>query len=314
MTSPGVIAVDAGGTSTRALALDLTGTCLAEVRGGPGNPRSATDAAQTIAEVSAQAANQAGIETRAIAVTMAGLVSYGGHYPQAEAALHEVGFSCPVELLTDLHGMYFSATDAPQGSVLIAGTGATAAAFDGGELVAMSDGLGWLLGDCGAGFWIGREVARVVAAALDGRGQPTSLTDAVIGHIPSAPPAPPHRDELAALLAWTYDQRPVDLAQLAVFASEHATTDDVAARICREAAALLRHTLTTLPGSEAGPIVLGGSVLGPHSPIGIEIFDAFSPRTLRTGDGIVGAAILALRAAGIEQDLRAQIERTRARI
>ncbi len=305
------VAVDAGGTTTRALVVDDSGTCLAETRGGPGNPRSAPEAAHTLAATTGLAAQAAGVVPDLVVVTMAGLISFGGHFHAGEDAMRKAGFP-EVRFVSDMHGIYYSATDADAGSVLLAGTGTTAAAIRAGELVAMRDGLGWLLGDGGAGFWLGRRVARAVAAELDHRGPATSLTARVLELVPSAPAAPPHDAQLAALLAWTYGQRPVDLARLAVLATREAADDAVAAALCNEATDILLATLAALPGSDTGPVVLGGSVLGTDSVIGQQVAAHLGKRALHTGDGIVGAAVLALGQLGVTADLRPRILQTRA--
>jgi glucosamine kinase len=61
------------------------------------------------------------------------------------------------------------------GVVVTAGTGAVAVALDGTGRTARADGWGYLIGDRGGGFWIGR--AGLVAAfeAADGSGPPTLL-------------------------------------------------------------------------------------------------------------------------------------------
>ena len=79
------------------------------------------------------------------------------------------------------------------------------------------DGLGWLLGDDGSGFWIGHRVARAVAAELDGRGPSTSLTGRVLDLLADVPRRQGvRRAEVAALLTWSHSRRPAELAQLAV--------------------------------------------------------------------------------------------------
>ena len=68
-----------------------------------------------------------------------------------------------------------SGTSAPRGAVLIAGTGTIAAWIADGEVTHRIDGHGWLVGDDGSGFWLGRQAVRAVLAELDGRGEPTLL-------------------------------------------------------------------------------------------------------------------------------------------
>src|SRR5262249_35118115 len=75
------------------------------------------------------------------------------------------------------------------GLLLIAGTGAVAARIAHGRTAAVADGDGWLLGDQGSGFWIGRRAVPAVLAALGGRGAPPALTAAVLTRYLGAPDA-----------------------------------------------------------------------------------------------------------------------------
>lgn len=307
-----VLALDAGGTSTRALIVDADSHVLAQRRGGPGNPRSAVSAATEIARVCHETIHEAGTEPASAVIALAGLVSVGGTHPETISALRSVGITCPIRLVSDLHGIYYSCTEAPTGAVLLAGTGATAASFNDGELTAVRDGLGWLLGDAGAGFWIGREVVQAVCAELDHRGPATSLTPLVvqqIGHLGSA--SPPRARELASIVNWVYSQRPVDLAQFAVLVSQESQRDAVAADIANRAAMHLIATLEALPPRpSSSPIVLGGSVLGTDSPVGRRLRGHLGERALHARDGLTGAAVLALRSIGAEPD-RERIESRR---
>ncbi len=177
------LAVDAGGTSTRAVLVDGHGRCLAVGRAGAGNPVSAgwTTAAASVVAAAAEALAGAGLpaaDVASVVVAMAGGSGGGGVRPATVLgdALAPLGVTAPVRLDADLLAQYFSGTPEPDGHGLVAGTGAAAIRVSGGALVRVVDGLGWLLGDDGSGFWIGREVVRHVLAALDGRGPATALT------------------------------------------------------------------------------------------------------------------------------------------
>ncbi|QLD11332.1 N-acetylglucosamine kinase [Microbacterium oleivorans] len=64
------------------------------------------------------------------------------------------------------------------GAVVAAGTGVVTLAV-GAETTARVDGWGWIMGDAGSGYWIGREALDAVMRAYDGRGPTTELTAAV---------------------------------------------------------------------------------------------------------------------------------------
>ena len=182
---------------------------------------------------------------------------------------------------------------------MIVGTGAVAARVSGVRLSHIRDGLGWLLGDNGSGFWIGHRVARAVAAHLDGRGPATSLTPRVLELLANVPRERGARQsDVAALLTWSQSRRPADLAQLAILAIEEAVTDPVSQGICSQATTHVLRTLNSLPGGEMGPVVLGGGVLDPDGPVGRVVLEAVGGRARRVTDGVAGAALMAVREMG----------------
>ncbi len=64
------------------------------------------------------------------------------------------------------------------GAVVAAGTGVVTLAV-GPRATALDGDLGYIMGDAGSGYWIGREALDAVMRAYDGRGPATVLTDAV---------------------------------------------------------------------------------------------------------------------------------------
>ena len=84
-----------------------------------------------------------------------------------------LGLTGNVMIESDLLAAFYSGTFHDDGIALIAGTGAVGARIAGrSALPRWPTEQAGCLGDEGSGFWLGREVARAVAAALDGRGQP----------------------------------------------------------------------------------------------------------------------------------------------
>ncbi|MGN8026315.1 BadF/BadG/BcrA/BcrD ATPase family protein [Microbacterium sp. 22242] len=70
-----------------------------------------------------------------------------------------------------------------RGAVVAVGTGVVTLAVGRTE-IARVDGWGYLLGDAGSGFWIGRAALDAVLRANDGRGPATALTDVVRAEFP----------------------------------------------------------------------------------------------------------------------------------
>lgn len=80
-----------------------------------------------------------------------------------------------VHLAHDSVTSYLGALGDVPGVVVAAGTGVVTLAV-GQSQVSRVDGWGFLLGDAGSGFWIGRAALDAVMRAHDGRGPQTSLT------------------------------------------------------------------------------------------------------------------------------------------
>ncbi|WP_353111935.1 BadF/BadG/BcrA/BcrD ATPase family protein [Microbacterium sp.] len=324
-----LIGVDAGGTSTRATLLDRSGRCIGYGASGSGNPTSAGPerAAQSVVDAVSRAVAAGGRrldEVRGITAAMAGHGARGEGGWLADA-LAGAGIDGALGFESDLLALYYSGASEPEGYAIVSGTGAAVIRVAEGDIDATADGLGWLLGDRGSGFWIGHHVALAAVEELDGRGPATSLTPAVLAAFDIAPGKPlgyGRQVELEALIREIYLHRPVELSRLAPLAFA-ATDDAVSRRILVEAGELLAKTFTAVHRG-TGPLVVGGSVLAQPGVLS----DTFSRRIAErdadvqlrlVGDGVVGAAYLALRHAGVVLDaaghaiLSASVAAARAR-
>ncbi len=304
---PAVIAVDAGGTSTRAAVVGLTGDVLGVGMAGAGNPISSGVELATANVVTAcrQAVQQAGTDPRLIGslVTMAGGSTGLVAGTDIVARLTEGGLPGPVTLESDVLSAYFSGTPAPDGAVLVVGTGAVAGRVTDSKLARVADGLGWLIGDSGSGFWIGRAAAIAAASDLDGRGRETVLTDEVLsefGITRTSRQVNGRPEAVSTLVHEVYQRRPIELARLARPVLRH-PDDPVASTILDLAANALTNTITSLLGDDDLPLVLAGGLVGPASALHERLVSRLAGRRCLTAtDGLAGAALLALRQAGAE--------------
>ena len=73
---------------------------------------------------------------------------------------------------------YYGALGRSSGAVIAAGTGAIALARAGGGVLERSDGWGYILGDEGSGYWIGRRALACALRSFDGRESHTALAAA----------------------------------------------------------------------------------------------------------------------------------------
>ncbi len=326
-----LLAVDAGGTSTRALVLDTAGSVLGFGRAGGGNPtsRGVPGAVSAIVAAATQAAGRAEVAfdrgVAAATIAMAGQQT-PDFAAELSSRLGRLGWA-RVVLQHDLLGAFGSGTWELAGYALIAGTGSVAARVSGGELVQVVGGRGWLLGDAGSGFWVGHRVARAVIAALDGQADATALTPLVLKASGVALPgdsAPERGTALRSLMAVLYAQQPVQLAALAPL--PFAVPDDPTARQILVAAsgALADLVAAVQAPGQRGPVVVGGSVvvqglLAAAPSLRRDLVPIGGDTTLiPVSDGVLGAAVLALRDSGVEVSeagfnrLRAAAEAARA--
>ena len=235
----------------------------------------------------------------------------GSEHPGIASGLAAAGVVAPYVVESDLLAMYCAGTPEPDGYGLVAGTGAAAIRVRGGAVETSADGMGWLLGDEGSGFWIGHQVARAVVADLDGRGMPTALTPLVLDALGVADGP----ESVSRLVGAVYADRPVHLARLAPLA--FAVGDDAtAAAIVEGASQALAHTLASvLDDGIEGPLVLGGSVLLHQQSLAASVGASYPARPVITvADGTAGAAALALRNHGVvvDRDVFARIAATLA--
>ncbi|MFC4501547.1 MULTISPECIES: N-acetylglucosamine kinase [Streptomyces] len=328
-----VVGLDAGGTRTRAVLADLAdGRPLGDGTSGPGNALTVPgpELVDHLAEALARAVPE-GARGRVTAV--AGGFAGAGHQAQGadepgrvrartalSAALARLGIAATtVGVHSDIETTFATARGNPaDGLVLVAGTGAVAARIAARVPAATSGGDGWLLGDDGSGFWIGRSAVRSALRAADGRGAPTVLARAV-GRELGLPPGvlPPESYGVADGVAWSavlrtayrahllpavMDRPPVRLADhapLVVRAAEE--KDGVAGEILREAVGSLVETVSALAPRPGEPLVVTGGLLAPHGPLLTPLTDRLAHLALEVtpvSDGSPGAVALARLAHG----------------
>ncbi|MFT7841530.1 BadF/BadG/BcrA/BcrD ATPase family protein [Saccharothrix sp. BKS2] len=294
-----VVGLDAGGTSTRALVLDLDGTRLGAGVAGGANPNSLPPA---VAATHVRQALTAALDGLNPARVEAGVLGMAGSSKVLsdpavgelfEAAWSGAGLRCPLRVVTDCEAAFASGSDTPDGTVLVAGTGSIAARIEDHALVSTSGGHGWLLGDEGSAFWLGREAVRATLLALE-RDEVDDLAAAVLrrAEVPDGPP----RERWRRLITAANAGPPIDLAGYAPLVTAHAHVPS-ANRVIDEAVRLLVDLAgSTRERADTTPVVVMGSLV--HAPaLGSRLKRQLAARTgapVRTAtEGAAGAAWLA---------------------
>jgi N-acetylglucosamine kinase-like BadF-type ATPase len=307
-----VLGGDLGGTSTRILVVGADGREVGRGTAGAGNPVSnPAGAAEALGD--ALAAALTGVDpgrVRASVIGVAGLSAL--RTPPVAARFGRVwtaaGLTCDPGYAPDLEVAFAAGTPEPDGSVLVAGTGATAGAVVGQRLARTADGHGWLLGDDGSGFWLGREAVRAALHTLDTGERPGRLVGSVLRELDAdgagdeVPSASARRgDRRREWVIQTVNSRPgVELSALAPLVSAAYREGDPQARsiVDRAATALLATLGRIRDPAETTPIVLAGSLTSGTSPVGSTLRrllpTRFAGPVRQARSGVGGAAWLAL--------------------
>ncbi|MFI6734746.1 N-acetylglucosamine kinase [Nonomuraea sp. NPDC050451] len=281
--------VDAGGTTTRAALHAADGTRLGYGTAGPGNPAAHGDSVAGAAIEQALRRALDGLDPSLVAASVAGVAGADDGFAEVLRRVWTAcGIAAPPRLVGDVDVAYAAGTPAPSGTLLLAGTGAAAARFSGRAVAAVADGLGWLLGDEGGGFWIGRAGVRAAVRALD-RGLPYGLLVELVSAHFGVAGEPRRRADRIVRLAQA-DRMLVAAASPLV--AEAAAGDERAAGIVGEAARRLAATAGRVHSE--GPIVLAGGVLAADGPVRTAVMALLTGREVVTArDGAAGASWLA---------------------
>jgi hypothetical protein len=184
-----VLGIDAGGTKTVCLLAEGNGRVLAQSRGGGANLQASgeLEVEKVLHRLMEETLGQHDVRPDAICLGIAG-VDRPTDSQAVQGIMRRIGFKARVVVVNDaLIALVAGAGDQP-GVVIVAGTGSIAYGVDGNRRACRAGGWGYLLGDEGGGFWIGRAALSAVVRQFDGRGPATRLTDLVLAEMRLATP------------------------------------------------------------------------------------------------------------------------------
>jgi glucosamine kinase len=173
-----VVGIDAGGSKTRAFAVDRDGSVVGRGAGGGANLLSSPDPAGSIGAALAESVG--GRTPDAIVLSCS-----GGDRPadrdRGRAILTQlVGPKVRIDVTHDAIAALYAGNPAGCGVVLIAGTGSIAYGRNDEGDERRAGGWGYLIGDEGSAVWLGLEGLRAAAHNADGRGAGTAITAHVL--------------------------------------------------------------------------------------------------------------------------------------
>jgi N-acetylglucosamine kinase-like BadF-type ATPase len=172
-----VLGIDAGGTKTVCQLADEHGEVLAEARRGGANLQASgeLEVEKVLHDVMEEALGDSEIRPAAICLGIAG-VDRPDDARVMEQIMRRIGYKARVLIVNDALVALEAGAPGKPGVVLVAGTGSIAYGRNAQNQSARAGGWGYVLGDEGSGYWIGRAALRAVLREADRRGPQTQLT------------------------------------------------------------------------------------------------------------------------------------------
>lgn len=292
----GVIGVDAGGTSTRCVVADHGGRRLGAGSAGGLNQHSSGGNPAAVLEEAVRTAlgdrSPTTLSGGVLAVAGAGAAGLEKVQRDAQSVWRSLGLPGAPVVVPDVVATFAGSATEPSGQVLVAGTGAIAAAVRHLDVIRQADGYGWWLGDVGSAVWLGREAVAAALGELDARSRPTAVTQPVLDTL----------DAVTAqdVVRTVYASPPARLGLLARIVTEQALADDCVARdIVNRGVSGLLASLDAVTTASDVPTVLGGALLTRPGPVLDGVREGLHARGITdvrtTADAAMGAVNLALR-------------------
>jgi N-acetylglucosamine kinase-like BadF-type ATPase len=270
------LGIDAGASATKWALYDgaqiIASGKLAPMDGHIYRPESKVRMQEVLAEITSQ------INATEVAGVFAGLTGVAeeksSNNPISQI-LQEHFPNSKVRVVQDIVLAYYANFEVGDGILLYAGTGSIAMYIDDEAGPVRAGGWGYLLGDEGGGFWIGREAIRWVLAGLDTGEEvtPGSLSEVILQEI--------NASDWNGIKEFVYSSERSEIAKLSATISRLADEGDSDAQgIIFEASQFLIALIHQLDIQieNAPQIVIAGGVCQPGSYLAKSLTSFFSER------------------------------------
>jgi len=178
-----VLGIDAGGTKTVCQLADENGEVVAEARRGGANLQASgeLEVEKVLHEVMEEAIGDHDVRPAAVCLGIAG-VDRPDDARAVREIMRRIGYKARILVVNDALVALEAGAPAQSGVVVIAGTGSIAYGRNDRNEAARAGGWGYMLGDEGSGYWIGRAAVRAVLREADRRGPATLLTGLLLNY------------------------------------------------------------------------------------------------------------------------------------
>jgi N-acetylglucosamine kinase-like BadF-type ATPase len=172
----------------------------------------------------------------------------------------EASFKCPSTVVSDIELAYRANFEVGEGILLYAGTGSVAYAIDENSEAHKIGGWGYLLGDEGAGYWIGKEAIRLSLFEIEKKStiKDGSLLDQILKKMQA--------DDWSGIKAFVYSKDRAEIAALSKIVDQAAEAGDAEAiSILKKAAGHLGDLVNRTDGvlsRKSLPVKFTGGISG----------------------------------------------------
>jgi N-acetylglucosamine kinase-like BadF-type ATPase len=307
MSRPLVLAIDGGNWKTDLALVQSDGEVLALVRGPQSSPHhlGLAGSLSVLGDLLAQALDEAGLPNGDGPAAEVGQLLLAGVDSPSEAeemriAAGSRGLARRISVGNDTFAVLRAGTERGWGVGVVCGAGINCVGVAPDGRHARFPALGWTTGDWGGGHDVGIAAVEAAARSEDGRGERTTLEQAVPAHFGQATPSALAEEFHAGRIV---QRRVVELAPV-VFAE--ASRDAVAAaiveRLAKEVVTMIRVTLERLGLSgEPVEVALGGGLMQSGNPAligaietGVTEIAPVATVHMTGSPPVIGAALLGL--------------------
>ncbi|MFM1651540.1 N-acetylglucosamine kinase [Brevibacillus sp. B_LB10_24] len=299
------IGIDGGGTKTTAALCTAKGEILAAATSDASNPLSRpwSHVEQTLRQLIEGLLLTSGRQKDEVEAIVFGLAGADrDEVKELIASAFGGEFGGKLVLDNDAATALYAGTWGEPGVVLIAGTGSIAYGVSRDEKRCRVGGWGYLLGDEGSGFSLGRDALIACLRHYDGRGPKTLLTELLLRHYGASDPS-----QLIHLVYSAENQRKQisELSRVLLAAAEQG--DETACRLVEQAAEALVELASTCLAklAEPLPVVLAGGLLASGNPLQRQVKARLSTMAAVVSPSVppvAGALVLALKSRGLAVD------------
>ena len=178
-----VLGIDVGGTKTVCLLANQQGEITAQGREEGANLQGAGELSleKVLHSVMEKTLADQDVLPSAICLGIAG-VDRAADEAVVRSIMKRIGYKAKILVVNDALIALEAGIGTQPGIVIVAGTGSIAYGRNANGEASRAGGWGYVLGDEGSGYWIGRLALRAVVRHADGRGRMTTLTPRLLSH------------------------------------------------------------------------------------------------------------------------------------